>query len=207
MTDENAKHRYFAAIVYRYDKEGNEQIDLETMEYRLTRSFGDFLISPLHAPDEDNDCEHWHVIYKHPSSVRLKPVAEFLSSLDIPWHNNFFLALHHPNNYQRYLLHLDNPEKEQFRGQTDLTVVNNFPVNLMRELSIPDKLKLQMEIEQFANEFNIFEYASMTLYLSNNQMFEHYLYFTTHTHHFGKYLDSLRYSREKEIEPDLDADE
>ena len=92
-------------------------------------------------------------------------------------------------------MHLDNPEKEQFSdGANAITTVNNFPLNLQRELSLSDKLQLQHDIESFAVEYNIFEYASMTLYLHDRGMFDHYHYFTTHTHHFGKFLDSLRHS-------------
>lgn len=206
MTNDDSKFRYFAFFVYRTDKDGKEQITEEQLHDVLLRSFADFAVSPLHQPDEEQTVEHWHVVYKHPSSVRLEPVRKFLLSVDgLPVYNDYIIALHHPANYQRYLIHLDNPDKEQFvGGQNAIKVINNFPLNLMRELSISDKLEIQMQIESFAVEFNIFEYASMAIYLSSHGMTEHYLYFTTHTHHFGKFLDSLRYSAEQRQEPDID---
>lgn len=206
MANEDSKYRYYAGIVYRLDKDGNEQISEQQLKERLIQSFGDFAISPLHQPDEDDEVEHWHVIYKHPAPVRINVVREFLHDIDVPFFNNYFLPLHHPNNYQRYLIHLDNPDKEQFvGGEKAITVINGFPLNLMRELSVPDKIKLQQEIESFACDYNIFEYATMTVYLSEHGMTEHYVYFTTHTHHFGKFLDSLRYSAEQREEVSLDA--
>lgn len=203
----DSKFRYFAFIVYRKDKDGKVQIELTDLIEILIRSFGDFAISPLHQPDEDYNGEHWHVVYKHPSSVRLAPVIKFLSGIQcLPIYNDYVIPLHHPANYQRYLIHLDHPDKEQFvNGEKAISLVNNFPLNLMRELSLSDKMELQQQIESFACEYNIFEYASMTMYLSSHGMTEHYLYFTTHTHHFGKFLDSLRYSAEQRKEVDIDA--
>lgn len=205
MSDEQ-KFRYFSGFVYRHDKEGKEQITYEDLEKKLIQSFGDFAMSPWHKADEEQKDEHVHVIYKHPSTVRLKPVREWLMQLDVPWFNNYFIGLHHPSNYQRYLVHLDSPEKEQFAGGAELIkVINNFPLNLQRELSLGEKMEIQQEIESFAVEYNIYEYSSMTIYLSNHKMLEHYLYFTTHTHHFGKFLDSLRFAALERKEPDLDS--
>lgn len=207
MSNDDSKFRYFAFFVYKTDKDGNEQITESRLHEILLRSFGDFAVSPIHQPDDEQTAEHWHVVYKHPSSVRIEPVRKFLLSIEgLPIYNDYIIALHHPANYQRYLIHLDNPDKEQFvGGQSAIEVINNFPLNLMRELSITDKLEIQMQIESFATEYNIYEYATMCIYLSEHQMVEHYLYFTTHTHHFGKFLDSLRYSAEQRSEPDLDS--
>lgn len=206
-TDAESKYRYFAGFVYRHDKDGNEQITEQQLHERLLRSFGDFAVSPLHAADDEQTDEHWHVIYKHPSSVRLEPARNFMIGIDgVSFFNDYIIPLHHPANYQRYLIHLDNPDKEQFPGGAKaITTINNFPLNLSRELSLADKLEIQKQIESFAREFNIFEYAAMTVYLSEHGLDEHYFYFTTHTHHFGKYLDSLRYSATANQEVDLDA--
>lgn len=206
-TDTESKYRYFAGFVYRHDKEGNEQITEDELYERLLRSFGDFAISPMHAADDEQTDEHWHVVYKHPSSVRLEPARNFMIGIEgVPFFNDYIIPLHHPANYQRYLIHLDSPEKEQFEGGANaIKTVNNFPLNLSRELSLSDKLQIQKEIESFATEFNIFEYATMTIYLSEHALDEHYLYFTTHTHHFGKFLDSLRYSFEQRQEASIDA--
>ena len=158
-TDTESKYRYFAGFVYKHDKDGNEQITQDELYERLLRSFGDFAISPMHAPDEEQQDEHWHVVYKHPSSVRLEPARNFMIGIEgVPFFNDYIIPLHHPANYQRYLIHLDSPEKEQFAGGANaITTVNNFPLNLSRELSLSDKLQIQKEIESFATEYNIFE--------------------------------------------------
>lgn len=210
METEASKYRYFAFLVYRTDKYGHELITQDELEIGLSKSFGEFAISPLHEPDEDDECEHWHVVYRHPGPIVLKGACKIIRQISydaqIHVHNDYVLALHHPKVYQRYLVHLDNPEKQQFEGGANsITVVNGFPLDVTRELSIPEQLQIQMEIESFARDYNIFEYASMTTYLAKHAMFEHYRYFTTHTHHFGKFLDSLRYSAEQNQEVDLDT--
>ena len=202
---ESTKYRYCAFIVYRYDKDGNEQITEDELHLKLRKSFMMFAVSPLHQPDEDDDGEHWHVIYKHPGPVYFETFQKMLENLGIPIHNDFILCLYAPQVYMRYLIHLDNPEKEQFVGGANaVEVINGFPYDIFRELSASQQQEIQLEIESFATEFNIFEYATMTNYLSEHGLWEHHRYLTTHTHHFGKYLDSLRYSAEQRQEVSLD---
>lgn len=198
------KFRYFAFIVYQTDKAGNVQYQTrDELARRLRLTYGDFAISPLHQPDEDYDGLHWHVVYRHPNPVRLDVARSFLDG--IPY-NNFVLCLHHPRNYQRYLIHMDNPEKEQFEGfEKAIEVVNNFPLDLSRDMSEKEKLEIQMEIECFAEEYNIFEYAQLCKFLREKTDYEHYRYFSTHTHHFGKFLDSLRHSADVKGEGDINA--
>lgn len=199
MTDKSDKFRYFAFFVYRYDKDGKEIHTIEKITEVLHSTHAPFAISPLHQPDEEHSVEHWHVIYKHPNSVSFDAARKYLiKATNGMMFNDFVLPLHHPRGYQRYLLHLDDPEKEQFpNGLEDIVIINNFPLDLSRELSRPEMMAIQIEIEQLAVEYSIFEYSEMTLYLANKHMMEHYSYFTAHTHHFGKFLDSLRYRHEK----------
>lgn len=212
MEEKIIKSRYWASIVYvdalekfietHYPAVAEMNIGIqEKLSLILRRSYQDYAISPVHSPDEDVDSDHLHLVYRHPSPVRLDVVRD--CNKQFPFiHNGFFLALHHPRNYQRYLLHLDNPEKEQFKGES-IAVVNNFPLDLSRDLSSTEQIEIQMQIEDFAVEFDIFEYASMTRYLSGENLIDHYKYFTTHTHHFGKFLDSLRHSKNDRKESDI----
>lgn len=195
-TDKESKYRYFAFLVYRTDTEGNVKIEEDELIRNLAASFGCFAVSPLHQPDDDDECEHWHVIYKHGNSVQFTPVYKWITSHpEFQVHNDFVLALYRPDVYQRYLLHLDNPEKEQFAGGVRaVTTVNGFPYDIHQELSVSQKLEMQQEIEHLAVDHCVYEYSKMTLMLSEEGLMEHYYYFTTHTHHFAKFLDSLRHS-------------
>ena len=108
---DTSKFRYFAGFVYLHDKSGNKQMDPERLYSILLQSFGDFCFSPVHQPDDEQNDEHIHVVYKHPSSVSLKAARSFMLSTGVPFFNDYIIPLHHPANYQRYLVHLDNPEK------------------------------------------------------------------------------------------------
>lgn len=195
MAKEKAqKFRYFGFIVCQTDSDGlvNYQTR-EELERQLRNTFGDFCISPLHSPDKDDgtDFMHWHVVYRHPNTVSIEYVRNWVSENDIKAYNNFVLGLHHPRNYQRYLVHMDNPEKEQFAAW-EIATVNNFPLDLSKELSQTERFEMQQEIESFCDEYQIHEYAIMCQFLRQKGKHDHYQYFTTHTHHFSKYLDSLR---------------
>lgn len=201
------KASYFAFLVYHKDKDGEVLITEEELHFRLRRSFMMFAVSPLHQPDEDNDGEHWHVIYKHPGPIHFDGARKIITNLSgVPVYNDFVLLLHSPAVYMRYLVHLDNPEKEQFVGGPNcVEVINGFPYDILRSLTASQQQEIQLEIESFALEYNIFEYGRMTNYLSEHGLYEHHRYFTNHTHHFGKYLDSLRHDAEHGRETSLDA--
>ena len=198
--DKKSKFRYFAFLIYKYDKDGNRTYsDEHEIAKTLGKTWGDFLISPLHEPDDEIDCEHWHIIYRHGNPITLEAARNLIGEFA---YNGFILCLHHPRNYQRYLLHLDNPDKQQFTGdQADnLIVVNNFPVDLTKELSKTEKFEIQMDIEVLITEHNITEYKTVCDYLREKSDFDHYIYFTTHTHHFSAYINSYRNKMKETIE-------
>lgn len=207
MAESDAKYTYFAFIVYRYDKHGEEQVDRDELIRKLRDQWLMFAVSPWHEPDDDHDGEHLHVIYKHPAPIRFEGARKILLYIPgVPVYNNYVLCLYAPRVYQRYLIHLDNPEKQQWlEGENAIDVINGFPLDLSRQLTEREKQEIQLEIESFAVEYSIFEYGAMTIYLSKHGMLEHHRYLTTHTHHFGKFLDSLRHSAVQNQEVDLDA--
>lgn len=195
MAKEKAqKFRYFGFLVCQTDRDGNVNYQTrEELTRKLRNTFGDFCISPLHQPDSDDgtDFLHWHVVYRHPNTVAIEFVRNWVQEQGLEVYNNFVLGLHHPRNYQRYLVHLDNPEKEQFHVN-DIEVVNNFPLDLSKEMSETERFEMQMEIESFIDDYNVMEYSVMCMFLRQKGYTDHYRYFTTHTNHFSKYLDSVR---------------
>lgn len=73
-------------------------------------------VSPLHAPDVDHTKPHYHVLFMYDSQQSVKSIREDIHKCGAV--NDFFI---HPprRSYARYLLHLDNPDKEQF-GSEDI---------------------------------------------------------------------------------------
>lgn len=72
-------------------------------------------LSPLHAPDpeEGNFKEHYHLLLSFDSLKsrdQVKEILEPLNSVGVELINSRI-------GYARYLIHLDNPEKQQFDGE------------------------------------------------------------------------------------------
>jgi len=70
--------------------------------------------SPLHAPDEDNKKPHYH-IFIHLPSTRGKTLDTWRDIfLKSKLANGYVKIINRPVSMAKYLIHLDNPEKEQF---------------------------------------------------------------------------------------------
>lgn len=206
--DASKKSRYFAFVVYKdnglIQEDGKDP--REVLIKKLRDTFGDYAVSPLHESDEDENNDHYHVVYYHGNTVSLKAVRDMFDRFNTQIFggltnktlikNNFIVPLHHPRNYQRYLVHLDQPEKQQFDMNEDddlIAVVNNFPLDLTRELTHADKMRIQREIEVIIEEYSLHEYWKVSKYLRTNQdLTDHYEYFTSHTMHFSRFIDSMR---------------
>lgn len=178
-----SKSRYFAFIVLQ-ENASDKWIEA------LKETFGSFLISPLHDPDKEQKKPHWHVIYRHSNTITLEAAKAFIpEGLAL---NGYLLPLAHPRNYQRYLLHLDDPEKQQFEdGIAALTVINGFPVDLTRDFSSAELKEFNRKIHAMIRQFNIIEYADLMDYLADTNI-DLYDYASSHTVYFNTYISSRR---------------
>lgn len=190
MTEEkNGKARYFMFLVYPESAPKDWQKSLE-------RSMGMYAISPLHEPDASDTEQakpHYHVIYKHSNSVTLDAAKRAIP--DAVPANGYIEPVFHPGNAQRYLIHLDQPEKQQFEGGiSTITVINGFPLDLSRELSKVEKCEIRKSIFEWIRDNGINEYSTLLDsldMLGNPDMFE---YAFNHTIAFNAYLKSRRHS-------------
>lgn len=178
------KARYFDFITYETDREKVKAI--------LKAEGGDYLISPVHQPDSEQSKPHLHVMYRHGNTVTVKAAKKVIPA-DLPA-NGYVVAVAHPTNRQRYYLHLDDPEKQQFDGGArDLILVNNFPLDLTRELSAEERRQMSHKVLKFVRDNAITEYAELVDATErlDEDMFK---YVETHTIFLSRYLDSVRYS-------------
>lgn len=188
------KARYFDFITY--------ETDVEKLKKILKAEGGDYLISPLHQPDPGDDGEakkpHRHVMYCHGNSTTFKAAKRIIPA-DLPV-NGIVIPVTHPPNRQRYYLHLDDPEKEQFQeGASCLTVVNNFPLDLTKPLS-PEQLRMvSHQVLAFIREYEITEYSELVDGLERTDE-EMYAYAVSHTIFLSRYLDSKRYRGKEDKE-------
>ena len=182
----DAKARYACFLVY-------SESAPEDWKQRLKKTHGCYAISPLHEPDEENSKPHYHVIYRHGNPVTLATMGRFIPS-DIPANGHVELVTA-PRNYQRYLIHLDDPEKQQFEDGADaIEVLNGFPLDLTRDYSKAELQGFRSEIYSLIREYDMTEYAELLDYLMDNGEVDLLDYASNHTILYNTYLTSRRNS-------------
>lgn len=157
----------------------------------LKDSHGSYAISPLHAPDDEQTKPHYHVIYRHGAVVQLSAMQRCIPS-EVPA-NGYLEICHSPRNYQRYLIHLDDPDKEQFEdGLNAIEVMNGFPLDLSRDYSRAELRQFRDAIFAVIRENGMTEYSDLLDYLMDTGEFDLLDYASNHTILFNTYLSSVR---------------
>lgn len=174
------KYRYFAFEVYPESAPGDWMQTLKD-------SHGPYAISPLHTPEDGNP--HHHVIYKHTGPATLD-FAKAVIPEGIPA-NGYVEPVFAPRNYQRYLIHLDDPEKQQFKP-SEITVLNGFPLDLTRDFSAAELREHSLKVFEIIREYNLTEYADLIDYCMDNEAPEIFDYAKSHTILFNTYISSRR---------------
>ena len=97
------------------------------------------------------------------------------------------------SGYQRYLIHLDDPEKEQFpEGINAITLINGFPLDLTRELSKSEKAKIRLELMRIIRENGVTEYCDFVFGLMDMGDPDMLDYACNHTILFNGVISSQR---------------
>ena len=203
-----SKARFFTALIY-------EDSAPKDYEEQLRDSLRQYLLSPWHTPDEVEDLEtgalktlkrHRHVMYCHGNSVTATAAREIMPDWMVlpPSDKGFMVGSY--RNLSRYFVHLDQPEKEQFEGRPEdnLTILNNFPLDLSKELTKAERRQLKIELWNFCRTNSITEYAELMNTLGDLQewdMFE--LAFDSQSKIEG-YIRSHRHSWVKEMKGKID---
>lgn len=159
----------------------------------LKRSHGSYARSPLHEPDDENSKPHFHVIYKHSNNIRLEAMKRVIP--DGIAANGHVELCHHPRNYQRYLVHLDDPEKQQWDGDpcSLIETCNGFPLDLTRDFSQAERAEQRSEVFRLIRDNGLCEYADLLEGLSDSGLYDLFDYACNHTILFQNYLSSRRH--------------
>lgn len=183
---DDTKSRYATFLVY-------PESAPEDWRKILKDSHGCYAISPLHAPDEDNKKPHYHVIYRHGSPVRLSALIDAIPD-SVPA-NGHVERVPAPRGLQRYLIHLDDPEKEQFEGGASaIDVLNGFPLDLSRDFSKAELQQFRTAIFATIRENGMTEYSELLDWLMDCGEVDLLDYASNHTILFNTYLSSRRNS-------------
>ena len=167
------KARFFTALIY-------EDSAPEDYEEQLRESLRQWLLSPWHSPDPVEDMEsgalktlkrHRHVLYCHGNSITAKAAREIFPDWMVcpPCDEAFKVGSY--RNLSRYFVHLDQPDKEQFAGkpQDNLTVLNNFPLDLSKELTKSERRQLKIELWNYCRTNSIVEFSELLNCLGDAQ--------------------------------------
>ena len=190
--EDTDKFRYFQFEMY------EESCPENWVEIMKDSSF-EFAVSPVHnQKDSSEDSEeikpHRHVVFHTAgnSPWTFKRASTILCKLGLPA-NGYIEPCFHPRNAQRYLIHLDNPEKQQFESFKEILIVNNFPLDLTKELSTEEKRIVRYKIFQLIRQYGLTEYCDLINALYDGYGdFDMIDYACTHTILFNAYLTSYR---------------
>jgi|GEM_PF-1443853 len=172
------KSRFFTGLVYP-DSENLPENWIEILRDSLRQ----FLISPLHQPDPTEDLEsgalktkkpHYHVLYCHGNTVTPKAAREIMPGWIVLPPSDFAFMVGSYRNLSRYFLHLDQPDKERFAGKPQelLTVLNNFPLDLSKELTKDERRQLKIQLHNYVRDREITEFAELLDALADTQQWD-----------------------------------
>lgn len=182
---EVVKKRYWNFIVYE-DSAPEDWVGV------LKRSHCMFAISPQHQPDEECKKPHWHVMFYSGHGPITLAAAKAAIPEGVPA-NGYIEPAHSQQGSQRYLIHLDDPEKQQWaEGINAITVLNGFPLDLTRELSKPEKAKVRSALLAIIRENGVTEYGDFIFGLEDLGDPDMLDYACNHTIFFSKVIDSQR---------------
>ena len=179
------KARYFAFLVYA------ENITFEELVERLKATHGQFAISPLHSPDKESKKPHWHVIYCHGNTITLKGALNVLPA-DIVTNGHIEMVFS-PRGYERYLIHLDDPEKEQFEdGEDAITLINDYKLDLSSEMTRNQIKRKKRELTSRIRDTKPMEYSNFIYSLLDDGDDDGFEVASTNTIFFNALITSER---------------
>lgn len=180
------KSRYWSFIVYPDSIVENWENILEEMGLI-------FCVSPLHDkdinPTGEVKKEHYHVLIEYEGPKTYRTIKEEICDkigATIP------KKVESLRGYYRYLTHMDNPEKAQYKME-DIREYNGFKL----DLTTTEITRIMQGICRYIEEKNITEYYELMNqyeYLGDNDYWE---IASNHTYFFDKYITSRR-NKQKE---------
>lgn len=176
------KHRYLAFEVYPDSAPDGWWDTLRATHGMWCRS--------LHH-GEDGGKEHFHVMYCHGAATTdaalLRVVPDGIAA------NGVIEIVKHPRGYMRYLIHLDDPDKEQFEeGSNHIECLNGFPLDLTKEYTKEERNEQRLRCFEMIQENGIVEYADLLEGLMRLGKMDLFDYACSHTILFSHYLASRR---------------
>lgn len=161
----------------------------------------DGFVSPLHTdmnPDNTEKKPHRHVLLFFDGKKSFEQVKAISDSLCAP-HPQYVQS---KSGYARYLTHMDNPEKEQYRA-TD--VINLGSTDYMSTVATAADLdRVITEMEDWCDEQGVFSYAALSCYARKHRPDWMRALRYRCTVHMRAYLQSRQWELKEGISYDLE---
>lgn len=181
----NVKKRYWAFVLYPESAPADWKDQL-----RKTGLQGE--ISPLHDKDIDPTGEpkkpHYHVILAYGNPTTFNNVKGLTDRLGQP----IPIALDSVRGMDRYLTHMDNPDKYQY-DRKDVEPFGGFNILDFVEMSQSEKLALKVKVMDIVREAGLTEYAELLELLRDSEMMAELETAMSNTLLFKGYIESRRY--------------
>lgn len=149
--------------------------------------------SPLHDMDLDPTGEpkkpHYHVICYYDNSTTYESVKENVTD---KLNGSFPIKLESMRGMYRYHLHLDNPDKFQYKD-SDRKFYNGFDVHRVGDYTYTEIATMLKQIQHFVIENKITEYSDLLDILLDNEMYSLWDVARNHTLLLNTYITSRRY--------------
>lgn len=197
MADERRK--VWAAIVY------PESLPKD-WKTRLEHTHVASAVSPLHkadvwtTEDEEKDPthkagtrkkEHHHIVLYFESLKSLQQVVSILEPLGV----SYVEPVESPRAYNRYLCHLDQPEKAPYDPK-QIIRLNGAKCDLSKPNPTADETQeIRDAILAYCQENNITEYAELTYYALNSGLSDWLWYIEHHTVFLNAIIKSSKFSQ------------
>lgn len=154
--------------------------------------------SPLHNKDVDPNGEikkaHYHVICYYENATTFNSVKENVCdklNATIP------IKLEALRGMYRYHLHLDNPDKYQYKD-SERQFFNGFDVHKVGEYTYTEISQMLRNLQNIIKKYKIVEYSDLLDFLLDNELFELWDVARNHTILLNTYISSRRYKTTQE---------
>lgn len=174
----------------------------------LQLSFVSSAVSPLHSPDPSGSGEerkkHYHVLLDYDSLKSYEQVK----SLALELHASNPVIINNPSGYYQYMIHKNNPEKEQFiNGFDAIEKFNGFDSGKFEDFTKAQKRAFRNDILKIIEKNHITEYETLITFFLDNldvENFDIYLDFASNnTIFFNTFICSRRNRIKKQEVSDI----
>ena len=152
------------------------------------------LLSPLHEDDKNADGSkkkpHYHLLLMFDGVKTYEQVSEICEKLNAPIPQR----VQSLKGAARYLIHMDNPEKAQYK-QSEIAAFAGADVAKLLKPTASDRYALINEMREFIVEYNLTEFFELFDYAATNRPDDWLpLLCDNSAYVLGQYLKSRRYA-------------